>query len=132
MAAAVLASQFPEAQFLLVEPDPRNLDRLVKTVRWNSLPAVIVGSAVASSAGRLHLRIGQDPTCSALETSAMHVLLDTVEVDVCTVEQLLARAGWDAVDLVKIDIEGTEEELLTKNNDWLARTHALVLNSPRL
>ena len=127
MAAAALASQFPEAEFLLVEPDPRNLERLEKTVRWNGLSAEIVGSAVASSAGRLRLRIGQDPTCSALETSAMHILPETVEVEVCTVSQLLARAGWDAVDLVKIDIEGTEEEILTKNNDWLARTQALVL-----
>jgi FkbM family methyltransferase len=127
MAAAALASQFPEAQFLLVEPDPRNLERLEKTVRWNDLAADIVGSAVAASAARLRLRIGQNPTCSALEISAMHVLSESVEVDVCTVEQLLARAGWDAVDLVKIDIEGTEEELLTQNNDWLARTHALIL-----
>jgi FkbM family methyltransferase len=127
MAAAALASQFPEAEFLLVEPDPRNLERLEKTVRWNGLTAQIVRSAVAPSAGRLRLRIGQDPTCSALETSAMHVLLDTVEVDVCTVDELLSGAGWDAVDLVKIDIEGTEGELLTRNNAWLARTQALVL-----
>jgi FkbM family methyltransferase len=127
MAAAALAAQFPQARFVLVEPDPRNLERLAKTVRWNALTADIVRAAVASSAGRLRLRTGHNPTCSALETSAMHALPDAVEVAVCTVEQLLARAGWDAVDLVKIDIEGTEEELLTRNNAWLARTHALVL-----
>jgi FkbM family methyltransferase len=127
MAAIVLAAQFPEAQFLLVEPDPRNLERLQNTLRWNGLAADVVGSAVAPSAGRLRLRIGQDPTCSALETSTMHVLPDSVEVDVCTVDELLFRAGWDGVDLVKIDIEGTEEELLTKNNAWLARTQALVV-----
>jgi FkbM family methyltransferase len=127
MAAAALAAQFPEAEFLLVEPDPRNLERLEKTVRWNGLTADVVGVAVASSAGRLRLRTGASPTCSALETSAMHALPDTVEVNVCTVGQLLARAGWDEVDLVKIDIEGTEEEILTENNDWLARTGALVL-----
>jgi Methyltransferase FkbM domain len=96
-------------------------------VRWNGLAAEIVRSAVAPSASRLRLRIGQDPTCSALETSTMHILPDTVEVDVCTVDGLLSRAGWEAVDLVKIDIEGTEEELLTRNNAWLARTQALVL-----
>ena len=127
MAAAALAAQFPEARFLLVEPDPRNLERLAQTVRWNALRADIVRSAVASAAGRSRLRIGNDPTCSALATSAMHALPETVEVDACTVGQLLARAGWDAVDLVKIDIEGTEEELLTRNNDWLARTRALVV-----
>jgi FkbM family methyltransferase len=127
MAAAVLAAQFPEAKFLLVEPDPRNVERLQKTARWNGLTGAIVCSAVACSAGRLCLRIGDDPTCSALETSALHILPESVEVDVLTVGQLLARAGWDVVDLVKIDIEGMEEEILTKNNDWLSRTHALIL-----
>ena len=127
MAASVLAAQFPGATLLLVEPDPRNLERLERAVRWNGLNASIVRSAVASAPGRLRLRVGDNPTCSALETSAMHALPDTVEVDVMTVEDLLRHAGWDAVDLVKIDIEGTEEELLTESNAWLARTGALIL-----
>ena len=127
MAAGALAAQFPDAAFLLVEPDPRNLERLKKTVDWNGLNASIVRSAVAATPRRLRLRVGDNPTCSALETSAMHALPDTVEVDVMTVDDLLRHAGWDAVDLVKIDIEGTEEELLTESNAWLARTGALIL-----
>ena len=127
MAASVLTAQFPGATLLLVEPDPRNLERLERAVRWNGLNASIVRSAVASAPGRLRLRVGDNPTCSALETSAMHALPNTVEVDVMTVEDLLSYAGWDAVDLVKIDIEGTEEELLTESNAWLARTGALIL-----
>ena len=127
MAAGALAAQFPGAAFLLVEPDPRNVERLEKTVGWNHLNASMVRSAVAPAPGRLRLRIGDNPTCSALETSAMHALPDTVQVDVRTVEDLLRQAGWNAVDLVKIDIEGTEEELLTENNGWLARTGALIL-----
>ena len=38
-----------------------------------------------------------------------------------------AEFGWNDVDLVKIDIEGTEEALLTQNNSGLARTTTLIL-----
>jgi FkbM family methyltransferase len=127
MAAGALAAQFPGAIFLLVEPDPRNLERLEKNVCWNGLHANIVPLAVAAAPGRSRLRIGDDPTCSALETSAMHTLPDMVEAEVTTVADLLRKAGWDSVDLIKIDIEGTEEDLLTQNNGWLARTGAMIV-----
>jgi FkbM family methyltransferase len=127
MAAATLAAQYPEAEFVFVEPDPRNLDRLRKTIRWNGLKGTVFSSAVAAKSGRLLLRIGEDPTCSALETSQMHDLPNRVEVEACTVNELLQHVGWHAVDLVKIDIEGTEEELLTRNNHWLGRVGSLIL-----
>jgi hypothetical protein len=57
----------------------------------------------------------------------MHELPNTVEVAVRTVEDILGEFGWSRVDLVKVDIEGTEEALLTQNNSWLAHTNALIL-----
>jgi FkbM family methyltransferase len=128
MAAAALSCQFPAAEFVMVEPDPRNVKRLENTVLSNNLNGQIVGCAVAARPGRLLLHIGRNPTCSRLETSHMHhSLADTVEVETLTVEQVLSNACWDKVDLVKIDIEGTEEELLTENNSWLECVGALVL-----
>ena len=44
-----------------------------------------------------------------------------------TVSDIVKEAGWESVDLVKIDIEGTEGELLSQNNSWLAHTRALML-----
>jgi FkbM family methyltransferase len=127
MAAAALAAQFPAAEFVLVEPDPRNVARLARTIEWNGLTGKIVPSAVGAQSGRLRLRMGSNPTCSALETSKMHDLSGTTDVEVCTVDEILRRAGWDGADLVKIDIEGTEQELLTENNAWLARVGTLIL-----
>ena len=57
----------------------------------------------------------------------MHQLDNSVEVAVTTVPQILDSAGWDRVDLLKIDIEGTEQELLGRNNEWLQRVGAIVL-----
>jgi FkbM family methyltransferase len=127
MAAVALAAQFAKSEFLLVEPDPRNIRRLRRTIEWNALQGVIATCAVGPKSERLMLRTGKNPTCSALQTSKMHELPNTFEVAVRTIEDLLAEFGWNGVDLVKIDIEGTEEALLTQNNSWLARTKALIL-----
>lgn len=127
MAAIVLQCQFPEASFLLVEPDPRNLLRLGKAVELNNMSASIVPAAVDWLPGTMTLRMGDNPTCSALQTSMMHDYRDGIEVACLTVAELLDRVGWDTVDLVKIDVEGAEEAILTRNNTWLERARAVVL-----
>jgi FkbM family methyltransferase len=127
MAAAALAAQFPKSEFVLVEPDPRNIIRLRRTIEWNTLQAAIATCAVGPRCEHLLLRTGKNPTCSALETSKMHDLPNTIDVAVRTVDEILAEFGWNEVDLVKVDIEGTEEALLTQNNGWLRRTGALIL-----
>ncbi len=57
----------------------------------------------------------------------MHSLSRGVDVQVMTVPQLLAEEGWDRVDLLKIDIEGTEQELLGRDNTWLQDIGAIML-----
>jgi hypothetical protein len=57
----------------------------------------------------------------------MHQLTDRTEVEVTTIPALLDEAGWDSVDLVKIDIEGSEDELLSSNNGWLSSVGAILL-----
>jgi FkbM family methyltransferase len=126
-AACYFASVFPGAQMLCCEPDPRNIEILRETIETNALHATIVPAAVASSAGRLRLRVGVNPTCSSLESTQMHDLEDSVEVDVVTVPQILEKAGWDQIDILKIDIEGSEKELLGENNGWLERVRFIVL-----
>jgi FkbM family methyltransferase len=127
MAAAYFCANYPDAQIGCVEPDPRNLKLLEQTVAANVIDATVIAAAVSSVAGTLRLRMGADPTCSALETSPMHVLNTSTEVAVTTVPEILAHMGWDRVDLVKIDIEGTEHELLGQNNEWLRRVDVIML-----
>ena len=127
LGALYLHCQFPEAQMVCVEPDPRNLPLLRQTLMLNRVPAQVIEGAIGVTSGRLNLRFGQNPACSALETSPMHRLDQQVAVTVQTMPDLLTALGWDHLDLLKIDIEGTEDELLSQNNDWLQRVRAIVL-----
>jgi FkbM family methyltransferase len=118
---------FPEAEFAVVEPDPRNLQLLRKNLGLNGVSATVIDGAVGSAAGTLTLRYGTNPTCSSLEGTGMHNLSNTVEVAVTTVPKVMKQAGWDDIDLLKIDIEGAEEDLLAKDNQWLARVAAIIM-----
>lgn len=126
-AACYFASVFPGAQLLCCEPDPRNIEMLRETIEANALNAKIVPAAVASHAGRLQLRVGVNPTCSSLESTQMHDLEGSIEVDLVTVPQIMQKAGWDQIDILKIDIEGSEKELLGENNAWLEKVRFIVL-----
>lgn len=127
MGAVYLHTQFPNAEFICVEPDPRNLSILRSNLESNQVRAVIQEAAIGAESGMLQLRFGKDPTCSALETSTMHQLENTVPVMVKTMAEVLNEIGWKGVDLLKIDIEGVEDELLSSHNEWLQYVEYIIL-----
>lgn len=127
MGSLSLACQFPEAEFVCVEPDPRNLGLLKTNLHQNGIRAEIVPAAVGVVSGKSSLRFNNDPTCSRLDSLPEQDLHDLTGVDMVTVPEVLARAGWKTVDLLKIDIEGAEDEILSAKNDWLENVGAIIL-----
>lgn len=127
MGTISLACQFPDAEFICVEPDPRNVELLRFNLSANKIKAEIFPVAIGSEEGTTLLRFGENPTCSAVESSPMHDLQKVTEVALYTVRKLVELADWPSIDLVKIDIEGAEDELLSRECDWLNFTGALIL-----
>ncbi len=127
LAALYLNAVFPGAEFICLEPDPRNVPLLRKNLKQNGVKAEVFEEAIASTAGEIGLRFDSNPTCSALDYSGMHKLGRSVTVQARTVPEVLAKAGWNGIDLAKIDIEGTEDELLGKQNSWLESVKALIM-----
>lgn len=127
MGVLTLSCQFPEAEFVCVEPDPRNLGLLGTNLQQNGIQAKIVAAAVASSSGKAALRFNHDPTCSRLESLPEQDLHELTSVDLVTVPEVIGRFGWSSVDLVKIDIEGAEDEILSSDNEWLGSVGAIIL-----
>jgi FkbM family methyltransferase len=122
-----LSRLFPGAHFAVVEPDPRNLELLEKNLALNAVQARIFAGAIGPEAGELALRFGDNPTCSSLAGTGMHDLAGTVQVKLNTVPEVLAAMHWDRIDLLKIDIEGAEESLLTQNNAWLGKVKSILI-----
>jgi FkbM family methyltransferase len=129
LAALVLHDHHPQAQFCCVEADPRNHELLLRNLSTNSVPAQIVAAAVGPEPGLLSLRFGQDSTCSTLiDESMIHPgLHEQITVPIVTMVELLKTMGWQRVDLLKIDIEGAEEDLLKSSPSWLEYVGTIVM-----
>jgi FkbM family methyltransferase len=101
LSALYLAARYPNARLLAVEPNPtlsgrlrRNLARVERVT--------VAPVAVADKDGKARLRVGSGSWSGRLEDTAGY-LVPTV-----TLNTLLQRHRFDAVDVLKFDIEGAE------------------------
>ncbi|MHB8185477.1 MAG: FkbM family methyltransferase [Dermatophilaceae bacterium] len=105
---------------IAVEPDPSN----AQLVRENlaGLPAVVLQAAVGSHDGTA--RFAQN-RASNLGTFSSHP--SGIEVLVMSMDSVLKSVPEGANILVKLDIEGGEEELLRGDTGWLSRVDGLIV-----
>jgi FkbM family methyltransferase len=111
------ASTMPGSRVIALEPFPTTFQRLVANIRKHALEDRVrawnVG--VAGRAGAYRMPVGGGPSQSkGLLAADAADAGNTVEASVITLQEALERAcatfQTDAVDFVKIDIEGSEHE----------------------
>lgn len=120
-----LLQEYPQARVVSVEADPHTYDILVRNVaatraagaRWDALNA-----AAWDEDGR-ELRF------SSAGPSMSHRISGSGEIVVkgVTLPTLMHRLGTDTIDLMKIDIEGSEEAFLCAHPDVLRRVRNVVV-----
>jgi FkbM family methyltransferase len=129
VAALWLQGLLPHARVACVEPDVRNVPLATLNLEANGIAPVVLPYAVAPRRGRMRLGIGSDTAQSALEGDSpfAHAHQRSVEVEVRRLPDLLDELGWPRVDVLKLDIEGTERDLLADAGDWLDRVGLMLL-----
>lgn len=110
---ALLATRFPRAQIIGVEPDPANAQLCRENVRPWSDRCEVVEAAAWTRGGTVRL--------SGENASALSVANDGLEVRAMTVTSLLDEFVDGHADYVKFDVEGAEMQLLSENTDWVSR-----------
>lgn len=107
--ATQLASQ---GRILAVEPDPVTFERLSTNLRLNNLDRVVTRkAAIGAAPGFLHLH--RNPNNRGQNELRPESGDGTEAVAVVTLAKLLIDADCRAPDVLKIDIEGMEESVLT-------------------
>jgi FkbM family methyltransferase len=124
---AYLAARFPDAAFVCVEPDPRNLLQLQRTIAMNGFRATAVAAAVGVTDGLQYFRtVDASPSTNSLASAATSLC-----VPVVSIERLLAFVGWPSVDVIKLDAEGIEDELIAGSGPALRKTKYLLFELHR-
>jgi FkbM family methyltransferase len=132
---------FPDARVLCVEPVPENVEVLRANAERNGLAWQITPAAVAAREGSVRLyRNGWWASSSTTREvaeareAAQHrpesmLRLDPQQVPAVAIGHLLDQHGCETVDLMKIDIEGAEEDVFLRGElDWLARVSVIMLD----
>lgn len=118
LAALKLETLYPGARIISIEPDSGNFSALQKNIRVNKLNADAVQSAVWSKPAKLYFdhsfRDGGDWAISVTEKPN-----DGESILATSFNELMQRFSLRQIDLLKIDIEGSEKEIFAANDDSL-------------
>lgn len=120
-------TQSNEAAFIVaVEPVPENAAVAELNFRSNELPAELVRAAVGLQAGEAWFEARSESNLGRLVSESGRGSKG-LRVPVVGIRELLDRFPGGKADLVKMDIEGGEEDLLGHDTTWLARVKSLLV-----
>lgn len=124
-ASVYFAIRFPEARIIALEPDRSNYEMLCANV--STFPKVTARcAALWSHRARLHLATSGRAK-SEVEVSATSSSGSEPEVEGVSVADLLAEYEVGTVDLLKVDVEGSEKAILEDAADWIEKIGTVVV-----
>jgi len=130
-ASAYFLSKYPNANIVAVEPEQANFDLLMENLAAYGERAICIRAAVWSRKGQMKVlntgfRGGQDWSFQ------VEVCNDTDggSVPGITIPQITEQFNINEIDILKMDIEGSEKELLRNSPEsWLMRTQILAIET---
>lgn len=103
-----------------VEPDQNNAALAEKNLRQNGKAGKVIEAALGPGDGVDYFE-------KASWSNLGHVAERGTPVRLVSVASILKECAIENLRLVKVDIEGGEQALFLGPSEWLARTHAMVV-----
>ena len=134
LSTAYFASTYPDATVVAIEPDSTNFDMLVRNTStfenvrtiqaalWSTNESV---ELIDPGAGAWAFRIeetggrGRDELRSGVP--------ERIRVAAVTVSDIIRKYDLPYIDLLKLDIEGSEKEVLASSAPWIAHVGAICI-----
>jgi FkbM family methyltransferase len=119
LTSVYLAKKHGCRRLVAVEPVPGNVELLRENLALNSVPAEVVEAVVALDDGVAHFQ-------EVAASNRGQVGESGREVRAVSMPALLDRLGSD-VDMLKVDIEGSEQELFGAGAAWLRKVRSIMV-----
>jgi FkbM family methyltransferase len=131
------ASANPAAIVHSFEPNTFNFTRLQKNIALNGYNIVANKTAVGSNSEKLQFAVPKDQRLISYTSSANfdYIMIthrgeiewEKVFVDCITIDGYCEKHGIKTIDLIKIDVEGHEEEVLLGAVNTLRRSNTVIM-----
>ena len=122
LASRVWAERWPDAKILAVELEPRNVEVLRRNAAVS--PNIeVIHAGIWGSPGKIAVSDEITGECGYRVDAAN----PAGDIRAITIDEIADEHGWDTIDLVKLDIEGSEREVLKTAHRWLDRTCCVAI-----
>lgn len=120
--AIYFARTFPEARIFVMEPQPDNFALLEKNCRpySNITP---LNLALGARTGKISM--AGDPECAWGYTVSESP--GAQQIDCVPLAKLMEKYSIPHIDLLKIDIEGSEREVFENSTDWIDKVDTIAV-----
>jgi len=128
MTTLYYAQIYPDARIIAIEPEPSNFEMLVKNC-GNLANVTLVKGAIWCEDRQLKFEnpMAEKWAFSVVESRESSPS-DLQDVMALTVPGIMNRIGADRIDILKLDIEGSEVELFRSGADaWLGTIRQIVI-----
>lgn len=120
-ASLYFSTIYPNAHIVAIEPETSNFELLQKnTANYKNI--VCKQAALWDKNEKLSITNPESLAAGFMVEQSEESAIEGV-----TVNQILEELNWDALDIVKIDIEGAEKEVFSTNCDWLLKAKVLIV-----
>lgn len=124
-ASVFFANKFRDAHIIAVEPEKSNIELLIENTSY--YPNIeVIESAIWDENTYLKIKdVGLDKWGFMVEKAQPD---DPISFRAITIQELLAKSGYEKIDILKLDIEGSEKEIFSRNYDeWLGKVYILII-----
>jgi FkbM family methyltransferase len=123
LATLFLAARFPGARHVCVEPNPAN----VALLRANGS---FLGGRLTIVEGAAFARSGEARFADSNWSGGGHLVENGASsraVRCVTVDEILSTFGLEAIDILKVNIEGAEKEMFSRAPAWLSKVGCIMI-----
>lgn len=115
-----LAKRYRFSRIIAVEPVPDNAVLVRRNLELNGIKGVVLEAAIGPREGMATFQVHRNSNQGRLSDSG-------VPVAMVTVESIIKELFVSQLDLIKVDIEGGEQELFLEPTGWLDQTEAIII-----
>lgn len=140
LSTAFFAHRFPDAKIIAIEPGQESFDLLVQNTAafpnvqplqaalWTESGTVSLSDPGDGAWGiRVTESTGSGPGGSGTAADGSSPVAGADPVRAVTVTDVMREFGLGTIDLLKVDIEGSEKELFAAPGDWIEHVDAICM-----
>jgi FkbM family methyltransferase len=131
MSAIYFANKYKNAKIIAIEPESRNYE-LLKQNTENYTNITTIKAALWNTSGEVSLfdtGLGNDgfmvETNKALLKTSVKNIKETIKT--VTIDEIINEFHIDSIDILKIDIEGSEKEIFESCKSWVQKTKCIIV-----